>query len=303
MEEVRINVPWGHIAGKWWGSKSIRPILCLHGWQDNSGSFDALILRLPDHISYLAIDLPGHGYSSRIGDGMIYTLESCIYSVMLICDHYRWEKVSIMAHSLGSVLSFLFASLFPNKCDMVIGFDTLMPYSNIFKFIQRYYSKGLQRSHQADVRNRQKQEPPSYTYEELLAKIKSGIFLQISDESAPFLLQRAVQHSATHPNKYFFTRDHRMTALAIPMMENDVTKKFAQNISSPYCFVKSSARASFEDQDHYNEVVKIMSANPNFEIHSVGGDHHVHLNEPDKVSGLVTTFINKYRCGQIVSKL
>ncbi|KAG4071539.1 hypothetical protein HA402_011693 [Bradysia odoriphaga] len=274
VEDVRIKVPWGHIAGKWWGSKSVRPILCLHGWQDNSGSFDPVILQLPGHISYLAIDLPGHGHSSRIGDGMIYSLEIYFYSVMLICDHYRWEKVSLMGHSLGSVVSFFYASTFPNKCDMVIGFDTLKPY----------------RSLDADVRNRQKQEPPSYTYEELLTKIKWGIFLRINDESAPYLLQRAVLPSATHPNKYYFARDNRLKAMPLPMMAHDMLIMFAKNISSPYCFIKSSLKPKIENQEHYDEIVQIMSKNLNFEIHSVDGDHHVHLNDSDKVQEIQIEF-------------
>lgn len=33
VEEVRIPVPWGHLAAKWWGPQDKRPILCLHGWQ------------------------------------------------------------------------------------------------------------------------------------------------------------------------------------------------------------------------------------------------------------------------------
>lgn len=32
-EEVRIPVPWGHIAGKWWGPQDKRPIFVIHGWQ------------------------------------------------------------------------------------------------------------------------------------------------------------------------------------------------------------------------------------------------------------------------------
>lgn len=32
-KEIKIPVPWGHIAGKWWGPEDKRPILALHGWQ------------------------------------------------------------------------------------------------------------------------------------------------------------------------------------------------------------------------------------------------------------------------------
>lgn len=50
----------GSIAAKWWGSKTKRPIILAHGWQDNAGSFDTLIPLLPSEFSYLAIDFPGH---------------------------------------------------------------------------------------------------------------------------------------------------------------------------------------------------------------------------------------------------
>lgn len=33
FEEIKIPVPWGHIAAKLWGPKNRRPILTIHGWQ------------------------------------------------------------------------------------------------------------------------------------------------------------------------------------------------------------------------------------------------------------------------------
>jgi len=49
VEEVRIRLPWkdATLAAKWWGSKTQRPIVCLHGWQDNAGTFDRIIPLLP----------------------------------------------------------------------------------------------------------------------------------------------------------------------------------------------------------------------------------------------------------------
>ncbi|XP_018319176.1 probable serine hydrolase isoform X3 [Agrilus planipennis] len=70
--EIRIPVQWGHVAGKWWGPRDKRPILALHGWQDNAGTFDRLIPYLPFETPVLAIDAPGHGLSSQIPHGMTY---------------------------------------------------------------------------------------------------------------------------------------------------------------------------------------------------------------------------------------
>lgn len=36
VREVRIKVPFGFIAGKWWGRKDLQPIILIHGYQGES---------------------------------------------------------------------------------------------------------------------------------------------------------------------------------------------------------------------------------------------------------------------------
>lgn len=72
VKEVQIPTDWGHIAAKLWGKEDQRPILALHGWQDNAATWDALIPQLPESCSILAIDFPGHGNSSWIPKGSQY---------------------------------------------------------------------------------------------------------------------------------------------------------------------------------------------------------------------------------------
>ncbi|XP_033300925.1 probable serine hydrolase isoform X5 [Bombus bifarius] len=72
VEDIQIPVPWGIISGKWWGPIDQQPIVALHGWQDNAGTFDKLIPLLPSNVAILAIDLPGHGLSSHLPIGQFY---------------------------------------------------------------------------------------------------------------------------------------------------------------------------------------------------------------------------------------
>lgn len=47
LTDVRVKVPWGEIRGTVWGPDQGRPVLCLHGWADNCGSFSTLVPLLP----------------------------------------------------------------------------------------------------------------------------------------------------------------------------------------------------------------------------------------------------------------
>lgn len=47
VTEFRMPVPWGEMRGRIWGPEHGRPVLCVHGWSDNSGSFNNLIPLLP----------------------------------------------------------------------------------------------------------------------------------------------------------------------------------------------------------------------------------------------------------------
>lgn len=113
------------IAGKFWRNNSHPTFLCLHGREDNAGTFDRLIPLLPRQFSYLAIDFPGHGRSSRIPNGVFYHNIDFLFVINQIIDFYNWKRVSIIAHSMSSRLSFIYASIFPHRVDMLIGIDVL----------------------------------------------------------------------------------------------------------------------------------------------------------------------------------
>ena len=71
--ELEIVLPYGTIAAQEWRTpESKRPILMLHGWQDNSNTFKNLVPLLPNDWWLVAIDFPGHGFSSHRVQGLPY---------------------------------------------------------------------------------------------------------------------------------------------------------------------------------------------------------------------------------------
>lgn len=258
---------------------------------------------LPGHISYLTIDLPGHGLSSRYPDGMIYSHIDYLYTLNLISKKFEWDKVSLMGHSMGAIICFMFAAAFPDKCDMVIALDSLKPFITNFGYITHFFNTGLEDIMIADIRNQEKSEPPSYKYDELIDRLTSATLLSVTRETAPYLLNRAIKPSATHPDEYYFTRDSRLKTLNAVMLPHETNLLLAKRITAPYCFIKAMQSSFQENRKYFDETVNVMKENPNFELHGVDGTHHVHLTEPSKVSEIISNFLIKWRPPNVFSKL
>lgn len=300
-EEIRIPFDWGHIAAKWFGSKDIRPILVLHGWQDNAGSFDTLIPLLPQDISYLAIDFPGHGRSSHLPNGLFYNYIDYVYLIEFIRVHFKWDRVSIMAHSMGSIVGFVYAGTFPNYIDLLISIDTLKPLiRHPNTHVEFMTLRGINLV-LADHRNRDTStEPPSYTYDELVRRMVDGTNESVTAESAKYLLARGTKPSTVDPNKYYFARDSRTKFINEFYFDQSICLELGKRIRIPHLFIKSHDSKFSEKFANIREMVRFLkNRNPLFEVHRVEGTHHVHLNNPERISDIISTFLRKYRNNQI----
>jgi len=304
MEEITINVSWGHIAAKWWGPRHIRPIVMLHGWQANAGTFDPLIALLPRHVSYLAIDFPGHGLSSPLPNGMIYSHMFYVYVLRLIHKKFDWKMISLCGHSMGSILCFLYASSFPSECDMVIGLDFLQSNEVDNDVLINFYSEGISKLYKSTEQNVAGTEPPSYSRSELVKKLMNAKFTTYTEDSLEYLLVRGMKESKAYPKKYYFTRDNRVKTMNVYMVPPEVNVDSALRITAPYCFIKALQYEGESKRVHVDEILHTMTnANSKFELHGVDSGHHVHLTEPEKVSTIISRFIEKYRQDDLISKL
>ena len=71
-EELTLALPQGTLAARCWGDPAAPPLLALHGWLDNAGTFDHLAPLLAAHWRVVALDLRGHGRSSHLPAGAWY---------------------------------------------------------------------------------------------------------------------------------------------------------------------------------------------------------------------------------------
>ncbi|XP_061393415.1 probable serine hydrolase [Musca vetustissima] len=295
FEEIQIPVPWGHIAGKWYGPKHERPLVALHGWQDNAGTFDTLAPLLPRDIPILALDMPGHGLSSWLPDGINYHSIDYVTLINRIMDEYKWDKISLMGHSMSSINSFVYCALFPQKVDLYIGLDVLKPLTRSAKSIVDILGERIESISKVERRIRNKSEPPAYEWDQLVERLHVGTNKSVDMDTCKFLLKRNIKPSEHEPHKYYFSRDGRLKNSLFYAFSQQVPVEMARRITCPHLFIKALQAPYYERKEYYDEVLAILQQKPNFVYHEVEGSHHVHLNEPEKVAPLIISFLEKYR--------
>lgn len=111
-KQFEIEVGWGKISGQIFSKpgvdiKNCKPILCLHGFLDNSNSFRPLSPYLTESGEYylIAIDIPGMGLSSKIPDGIPYSTKFFVMCLRRVTVHFNLEKFVFLTHSFGCSLA------------------------------------------------------------------------------------------------------------------------------------------------------------------------------------------------------
>lgn len=208
-----------------------------------------------------------------------------------------------MAHSMGSIQSFIFTSVFPEYVEMVIAIDTLKPLVFNPEIVPDVLQDNVGKFLIADQRNRDGSEPPLYDYNGLVEKLFTGSNEWVSRETCHYMLKRSVRESTKHPERYYFGRDSRLKFNVAVYLPQEVNIVMAQRIADhkiPYLFIKADQTGFFENEKYFQPVYKIMKGNPNFEKKTVSGTHHVHLTDPELVAPLITEFLMRHK---LMSKL
>lgn len=107
------------------GEPSSPPIVALHALGTSAETWDQVAAVLGENYRVLALDQRGHGGSARTSN---YTLELMCDDLLHFANAMNLERFTLMGHSMGGTVSYLFAETFPTRIERLIVEDTPPPY-------------------------------------------------------------------------------------------------------------------------------------------------------------------------------
>jgi pimeloyl-ACP methyl ester carboxylesterase len=105
-----------------WGNGSAPPLILIHGGLDQSRSWDDVARALRTTFHVIAPDLRGHG-DSNWATGSSYSQADHVYDLTGLVKAASLEKVAIVGHSMGGMVSLTYAGAFPDKVSRLAVLD------------------------------------------------------------------------------------------------------------------------------------------------------------------------------------
>jgi esterase len=107
------------------GEPSSPPIVALHSIGTSSETWDQVAAVLGEKYHVLALDQRGHGGSARTGK---YTFELMCDDLLHFANAMYLERFTLIGHSMGGTVSYLFSETFPTRIERLILVDTPPPF-------------------------------------------------------------------------------------------------------------------------------------------------------------------------------
>lgn len=268
-------------------------MLCLHGKQDNCGTFDRLVPLLRRRFYYVCLDLPGHGRSSHFPPGFRVTLESYALAAVRAADRLGWTRFACLGHSMGGMTGSLLAAAYPERVAALVMVDSAGPApvypEDTVPYMRRLCDGLLDVEAKAATRS-----APAYTYGQALDLILTKRPSRLTRPAAEVLIARSLRELPDRGDgggrRYALSTDQRLKVDYSMMFTPVQQMAVVQAVRCPVLYLRAA------DNDEHKEpgpklTRKMYKSNPNVRVVKVDGNHDVHINHPERIAHLIDTFL------------
>jgi len=287
--ELAIDIEGLLIKAKTWGNPDGKTVVAIHGWLDNANTFQKIAALLSSEIYLVAIDLAGHGLSGHRNSNTSYYLWDYALDVIKVIESLGLEKVSIIAHSMGTGIASIIAATMPNLIDKLVFIDGLgAPFVIDEHEMVSNFSTSVRQLNMAKKTKlygfSSKETVQFSTKDEAIRDRMNSSIGNISYEATSCLIERAL---VTVDNGYRWRHDPRIVLPECYKMTESQAQSFISSISCDTLIILGK-QGLFSKGMFNQRLAKFKNAI----LHWVTGGHHLHLESMHpKVSSLINEFL------------
>jgi len=253
-------------------------IWAIHGWLDNAASFVPLMAEL-EPFNWVAIDLPGHGHSFHRPAHSHYHFIDWVTDLVSFHRHFfNGQKVYLVGHSLGGMLSTVLAGLYPELVEKLVLIDA----AGLVTQEGEHQARNMRKALDSRFKLQEKSKTIHPTLKSAVAaRLTAG---DLSRSSAELLVERNIEQTQAG----FEWRTDQRLRTGSPVRINretasDIIKQIEAEIlitvaESGYDMVKRSLKLF---QSDYRQL----------RVERVAGGHHCHMDQASAVARQLSAFL------------
>lgn len=281
-DEIRIELADRTLAAQVWGDRTLPPLIALHGWLDNAGSFSRIAPLLASKRHVVALDLRGHGRSSHLPPGVWYHYVDYFDDLRATLDHFGWSRAEFLGHSLGGTLASLFAAIHPERIEQLLLVEALGPLTVEPVDTLAQLRRGL------DERAAFAQRRPLRVFADIASAISVRMTASaLTEDAARALVERGVE---VVDGGVVWSSDPRLT-LASPQRYSEAqVLAMLAGIRAPTLLMLAEPATSYlPDAMMASRAAQVSD----IEVVRLAGSHHLHLEEPHAVFEIIDAYWNR----------
>lgn len=278
--DIEINTGRMVFSGQEWGDPQGQPILALHGWMDNAASFAPVAPLLQD-IRLVAVDLAGHGRSQHRPADMDYCSWNYVEDVIDIIDTLELDRLSLLGHSLGAVVSVMAATILKEKVQKLICIDGLYPWPRKAEDAPRVLADYIEQRRSY----RKGQQVNRFKTMEHAVRIRSIGQFPVSRASSTLLVERAL-----------FLDGDAWTWRTDPRLRLSSPTRFTPEQAMAFVdALECEAHMLYAESGVVDSIVGHSAERfPKVCFHAVEGTHHFHMDgQTENVADIVNQIMAK----------
>ena len=309
-KELRIRLRHLTLAAKAWGKPTDPPLLALHGWLDNAGTFDRLAPLLDGHY-LVALDLAGHGRSDHRPPATWYPYADFLDEIGAVIEWFGWSSVDLLGHSLGATLASTFAAICPQKVSRLLLIEGLGP---LTQMAEKTLDQ-LRRAHLARAAFTGEGLRVFATIDEAIdARVRLG---HLSKEAARCIVERgvsavdvrqesglsdagdtqrigdttAIVEAKPSLSGLSWSSDPQLTLASPTRLTEQQLAAVLPAITAPTVLVLAEPHAPYLQPAMMEARIGLVA---DIEVVRLSGTHHVHLEDPHAVASAMRAFLQAH---------